>query len=397
MKILYFNYLNDLYGYSIGSTIKAKKLLSNLENLGHSIHYYWRFENTPEKKKNKNNNKTGYQFVRNIFFAPKQIIYNFREGINELKYLRKIKPDLVIIRLDAFRISAALLAKLLKLPALVEADGAMSYEWLNFQNNIKLYKSWLILIERICLEWSSYIFVQSNVTESYYINLYPSIKHKITVITNAADPQSVSRNDHTQIRQEMHIPENGIVCGFLGSLHFWHGTDTLFYIINQLVPANPNLYFVFIGSGGIFADKVQQSCAGYSWSDRVIFIRYVDHEKIPSYLNIIDIAIAPYPNKYLFYYSPMKIFEYMAAAKAVLTTPVGQIKELIIDGQNGLFFNPDELTDLSDKLQLLIDSPELRKLLGENASAMINKGYTWKEKASQLEALCTSAMNNRFF
>ncbi len=394
LYIVYFNYMQDLYGSSIGSTIKAERLFENLQQMGHTVSAYWRYadeELDPHVQPRRVQKNSIKPFLRKLFFTPKEILKNLVELFREWKFLHKHHPDVVIIRCDAYRYSAALLCKLLNMPLIVEADGANSYEWLTFNNKDgNIWRSWLLGIEKYNFKIAKHIFVQSNIAKDYYASVFPDQQDKISVITNGADLRSV---DNVGMKQKLEIPIDAVVCGFVGSMHYWHNTGLLFGLLNTLMPKHTKLYFVMVGGGGPMADAFKQQCAGYDWSNRIIFTGKVPYETTHEYMNIMDITLAPYAKSDMFYYSPVKVFEYMAQGRAVVTTAVGQIEELVQDGVNGLFFDPDLENDLSDKVDQLLSEPELRKTLGDNARACIAREHTWKHKAEQLQQLCLDAVN----
>jgi len=81
------------------------------------------------------------------------------------------------------------------------------------------------------------------------------------------------------------------------------------------------------------------------------------------YLEDCSIYVLPSNNEGL----PMGLIEAMAYQKAVITTPVGGIPELIINGNNGLLVNPGDINELSKAIEKLIINKELRQVLASNA------------------------------
>ena len=65
------------------------------------------------------------------------------------------------------------------------------------------------------------------------------------------------------------------------------------------------------------------------------------------------------------YFSPLKLFEYMAAGRAVVASRVGQVAEVVVDGVTGLLFEPGNLADLASCIRRLRNNAALRKELGE--------------------------------
>ncbi len=398
-KIAYFNYMEDLYGSSIGSTIKAVELLSHLEEQGHKICYYWRNkEQTPgagEKKTNKRKSYFKRSLFRKLFFTPKEIIKNLVEMRTEYRFIKQNKPDIIIVRIDAYRYSASVLAKFSSIPLLIEADGANSYEWLFYNNKDgNIWKSWILFFERFCFRLSEHVFVQSQVALDYYVYLYNLDESKIHVITNGANPRALPE-DQSGLKEKLGILAGSPVCGFIGSLHYWHNTGLLFELIKDVLTEYPTVFFLIVGGGGPMAEDFKKQCEQYDWKSRIIFAGFVEHEKAYHYVNLFDVALAPYAGTGLFYYSPVKIFEYMAQGKAIITTKVGQIAELIEDGESGIFFDPDTPGDLTAKVKYLLDQPEKRKTIGLNAREMILHNHTWKHKALQLEKLCYAAIKKK--
>ena len=107
----------------------------------------------------------------------------------------------------------------------------------------------------------------------------------------------------------------------------------------------------------------------------------------------MDIVISPYRGDYLFYGSSMKLLEYMAAGKPVLATALGQIKELIQDGVNGMLYDPDDWGSMAQKLAILIGDRQLRHQLGANARRSIEQGWTWDHQGERLANVLTQAIS----
>jgi glycosyltransferase involved in cell wall biosynthesis len=387
--------MEDLYGSSIGSTIKAVELMEHLAQRGHHVYYYWRHGNERIESGQPLKKFFRAPWLRRFFFTPKYLLINILEMIPEWRFMRQTRPHVIVIRLDAYRFSAAVLAWCAHIPLLLEVDGAMSYEWLTFNNTDgNIWKRWLYFFERLCFRLSCYAFVQSNVAKKYYVDLYGFPGDRLHVISNGANVHG-SDEKKRLVKNELGIPDRAVVCGFLGSLHYWHGTDTLFQLMTRVLEQFPHVFFLIVGHGGPMAQVFRDHCAGRTWRNRVIFTGHIDHDKVYQTVDIFDIALAPYSGKTLFYYSPVKIFEYMAQGITVLTTRVGQIGEIVRDMDTGVFFSPGDPDDLYQKIEFLIRRPRLRRQIGAKARRAIVAEHTWTQKAIQLEdLLCQCVKEN---
>ncbi|MCK5604047.1 glycosyltransferase family 4 protein, partial [Candidatus Pacearchaeota archaeon] len=84
---------------------------------------------------------------------------------------------------------------------------------------------------------------------------------------------------------------------------------------------------------------------------------------------------------------PIGLLEAMSYGLACITTPVGGIPDLIINGKNGLLVRPGSAEDLANALARLAQEPELRAKLGKEARSTVEKEYDWTIRAEQITEL----------
>jgi len=392
MKIVYFNYLYDLYGISIGSTRKAELLMDNLKKTGNDVKLYW-------LKKQPQNDQSLKMKARNLLkkkfskylHDPKQFISNIKYLFTEYKILMREKPDLIISRLENYIFSSLLLAKLLKIPLIIEADAPGVYEANEFHKEFWQIKWLANYIEIANLKKSNLSICVSNAAREYFIARGVP-KEIIVTITNGADVEKFHPDIYPKKILEKYCLNKKLIIGFVGSFHFWHGVNNLMEVIKEIITINKNTIFLMVGDGGPMKTKLNEFIGQQGLENRVIMTGYITYEEMPEYIAAMDIVLALYPNLNFFYYSPMKIFEYMACGKPVITTKIEQIAEIIIDKNNGFLCDPDNIKQIIHNLTDLINSEELRKSIGKNARETIVKNYTWKCKAEQLSRLCVSIL-----
>lgn len=173
------------------------------------------------------------------------------------------------------------------------------------------------------------------------------------------------------------------ILGFIGSFHYWHGIDHLLHLIEHTVDDYPQIAYLLVGDGPM-REEAEDFIRSHGYQDRVLFTGYVSHEEIPKYLAAMDIALAPYPPMDVFYFSPLKLFEYMASGKATIASDIGQISEIISDGHNGRLYDPYDLDTLLRCAKDLIEQPKLRKEIGQRARATVLEQFTWKRNADDI-------------
>lgn len=123
----------------------------------------------------------------------------------------------------------------------------------------------------------------------------------------------------------------GPVVGFVGSLKTWHGTDVLLEAFATLGPRWPGGRLLLVGDGPMAA-ALRERARALGVEAEVRFTGAVEHSRIPALLAAMDVAVAPYLPSDDFYFSPIKVYEYMAAGRPVVASRLGQIADLVAAG-----------------------------------------------------------------
>jgi glycosyltransferase involved in cell wall biosynthesis len=196
---------------------------------------------------------------------------------------------------------------------------------------------------------------------------------KIHVVPNGVDVDRF-RPDAVPISQH-----NGFTVGFVGSLKPWHGVESLLAAFEPIAEAYPSSRLRIIGDGPMrnaLQDALNQRSP--ETARRTEFLGSVAPERIPGYLTSLDAAIAPYMQTDNFYFSPLKVYEYMASGRAVAASATGQLKDLITNGVTGLTFAPGDVVQLTAALVKLAESPALRLRLGRAARQVVLQDHSWE-------------------
>jgi glycosyltransferase involved in cell wall biosynthesis len=174
----------------------------------------------------------------------------------------------------------------------------------------------------------------------------------VRVLPNAVDTDLFRPDvDGAQVRRRCDL-DGRFVVGFAGTFKAWHGVDILLAAFRDLRQTDPSIHLLLVGDGPL-RPALEETVRTTGLEEAVTFAGRVAHDAMPAYLAAMDIAVAPYPALDEFYFSPLKIFEYMAAGRAVLASRVGQVVDLIVDGETGLLFDPGDDTGLVDRIQRL--------------------------------------------
>jgi len=304
---------------------------------------------------------------------------NFRFTLAALRVVREDEQmDFIYQRYNRFNWSGVLLSIYTRMPLALEYNG--SEVWLS-RNWDPAGQLWLLeKFERLNLKAADSIFVVSEVER---LNLMRAGIDESKIIVN---PNGVDAGEFrpccggAEIRRALGV-EDKIVTGFVGTFGPWHGAPVLAEAATMV--RNERCHFLFVGDGDE-RPVCESIIEAASARERATFTGRVQHSQVASYLDACDILASPHASSKdgsEFFGSPTKLFEYMAMARPIIASRLGQIKDVIEDGENGLLVEPLNAEELARAIERLADDSELRRRLGESARRAVIERYTWTQNA----------------
>jgi glycosyltransferase involved in cell wall biosynthesis len=164
-----------------------------------------------------------------------------------------------------------------------------------------------------------------------------------------------------------------------------------------VVHSLPETKFVIVGDGEMRAE-LESLAEKLKIRDKIIFTGFVPHENVPKYINSFDVCAAPFGGiernvKYSF--SALKLYEYMACGKPVVTTDVCGIKNDIRDIGLGVIVKADDTEAFASSLIEIMKNPELQNTMGEKARSWVLKEHSWKNVAERVSKVCENIFKER--
>ena len=160
-------------------------------------------------------------------------------------------------------------------------------------------------------------------------------------------------------------------------------------IILPLASYFPDIDFHIIG--GLIED-IEYWKQQYS-GNNIYFHGFIPHGELLPYYKKLEVFLAPY-KKYVSgygggpdiaeYMSPLKVFEYMAAGKVIVSSRLPVLEEVLEDGVNAILCDPNNLEDWVKAIKILLKDKQLRQQLGENAKKTLEKKYTWEKRSIRI-------------
>jgi glycosyltransferase involved in cell wall biosynthesis len=178
---------------------------------------------------------------------------------------------------------------------------------------------------------------------------------------------------------------------FAGAFRAWHGAIHIIEAIRTLRGrGRMDIVAVMIGDGPELG-RVRQAAAGLEGEDGVQFTGALGHDRMPACLAAADIGVAPFdvaahaPLALDFYWSPLKIFEYMASGLPVVAPDIPRLRRIVADERQGLLYDASDPNGLALGLERLSDEVPLRTALGAAARERVVQEFGWDVHCRKLD------------
>jgi glycosyltransferase involved in cell wall biosynthesis len=312
-----------------------------------------------------------------------QLPYNKKTAKEAINLIDKYKFDFVFQHLHDFNYSASIVKRKTGIPTLIHVD---SIELWVKKNWGKLYFEKLLKwAEEIQWEYCDAILTISNVVKRDLVRFGVDEK-KIFVNPNGVNPDVFHPNiSGERIKEKLDLQKNYVI-GFTGTFGQWHGVEVLAKAAKYIVKAIPNAKIIFIGDG-LLRPRVEQIIKDDNVEKNCILTGMLPFNEMPEYLAACDVLVSPTVNNddgSETFCSPIKLFEYMAMAKPIVGSAVGQLNDVIKPGFNGLLFEEKNLEDFTSQIEYLFKNPDKASEMGINARKDAINIYDWKHNAQRI-------------
>lgn len=224
------------------------------------------------------------------------------------------------------------------------------------------------------LNQSDLIVVVSTALEDYTKARLLDSRHKIVVTPNAIDtiPQPLTEEEKSALKKRWNISENATVFGFVGSIFPYHGVDRLINAYHQLRKSRSDIHLLIVGNGHALS-SLRKQVVDLGMQNHVSFTGGVSYLEAPALIQLMDIAVMANSN---WYGSPVKIFEYGAAEKAIIAPDVSPLRDALENGVDGLLVTPDQ-ENLVSAMSTMLENKSLREQTAVHFKEKVTAHHTW--------------------
>jgi glycosyltransferase involved in cell wall biosynthesis len=202
---------------------------------------------------------------------------------------------------------------------------------------------------------------------------------------NLPSPPQARLAINQNMGSDLYLPVNRFTVGYTGHLYPGRGVDLLIELAVRL----PNITFLLVG--GEQADILHiQNIVTAKGIDNVVLTGFVNNSDLPNFQAASDVLLMPYQSRVEAssggdisrYLSPMKMFEYLACGRAILSSDLPVLRE-VLTNENAVLLPPEDVDAWMQAIVLLRDNPERRDALATCAYQHA-RAYTWEKRVDRI-------------
>ncbi len=289
------------------------------------------------------------------------------------------KPDFIYERYTLWHAGGLAHARELDVPFILEVNSPLPLEAKNFRGlaNQALAEGIAQLLMR---DADGIVCVSEEVAQ--WVETLRGHRNGVWVVPNGVDHELFQANGR---HRPASLPQNGTpVIAFAGSFRPWHGIDDMLDAFKILVDKTQTDAHLLLVGDGPMREEFEEKARRFGLHDRVHITGMVPHKEVPEWLQGATMAVAPYPDLEHFYFSPLKLYEFLALGLPVVATDVGQIRDVIPNGDIGLLCPPGCPESLATAMAELIADGDRSKVLGEAGRDWVLEHATWQRRVKDI-------------
>ena len=191
-----------------------------------------------------------------------------------------------------------------------------------------------------------------------------------------------------EFRGKYQLDNDCVAIGIIGRLVHIKNHDLFLRLSRRVIDeTNKKVKFFIIGDGELMADlkllaqELNLSSIRGHLSDHVLFTSWI--KNIDEAIAGLDIIVMTSNNEG----TPVSLIEAQAGERAIVSTEVGGIKDIIVPGRSGLISPKGDIVELSKNLLELIENDKKRMEMGKHGYTFVREKFTYKRLANDMDLL----------
>ena len=380
MRIFYTCYNN--LSRQAGDVRHIMEIAENLKRLGHEILVF-----APWLGEYRQRNQVQIVYVPLVNMPILNILsYSLFLFFYLIFHSLKEKPDIVYSRQMGWSITTALFTKLIKRPLIIEVQIFYLAEELGKKGLQFIKVKMLEYILNISLKAADRILTTTEKTKEKLSKYYSPFPYKITVVPSGANVDLFRPMNIKHVRKDLQLEQDLYWVGMVGTLYPHQGVDYLINSLPFILKELPNLKLIIIGNG-VMKEELVNLTRDLGVEDKVVFTGEVPYEEVPKYINALDVCVAFFKPVLPYTADPIKLYEYLACEKAVVTSGLDWCEDFLEQVGNLVSVEASNPQKLAKAIVQLIKDDNLRKETGKRGREIVVEQRRWEIAAKNVQAV----------
>jgi len=311
-------------------------------------------------------------------FECMELAYNLSARQRFRKSLAAECPDLIYERYAFFNGAGVWASKHVQRPLVLEVNEVSGVERVRGQRLVGLAQA----MERQVFRQATVLVVVSDFLKARALEHGVS-PDRILVVPNGVTPQWVAMHpppaELDAVDRTWKLAGKAVV-GFVGGLVHWHRFDFLLDVFAAARQTCPAAHLLLVGEGP-WRRPILEWARQKGMADAVTLTGQIPHARVRTVVERFDVAVIPHSNEFR---SPIKLFEYMGAGRALMAPDVPPIRAVVQSDADGILFPPDNLEAATQAMIRLLEQANLRRRLGAAAAQKVERYYVWPLHAARV-------------
>lgn len=391
MNILYLALDTDISS-GAGDAIHVKEVVKALGALGHNVELIaWQSKSGWEDIA-----ELGSQDNIRVHFLFQEQKRGNRATVSYCKGIaRAAKAEVIYERRFSGKVGYSL-GKLLKTPYFIEINGLVDAE-ARMQGRKGEGKSASQKIKKrmrgTFFKNAYRVIAVTGGIKNTLVREYGLDPERIVVVPNGANTDIFNKMDRMECRKSLGLEPGWKYICFSGNLAPWQGVKYLISAMPSILKKEKNARLLIVGDG-MLGDELKKKAKDAGVADAVLFVGRVPYTDVPKYICASDACVAPftYERNAAIGLSPLKLYEYLACGRPVVSTDIEGVKELLEKTEAGIIVPSENSEELAKAVTRLIQDTETGDTMGVRGREYVLENHSWLGVGKKIASLCEKAL-----
>jgi len=379
LKILYSAAGTPIPG-THGGSVHALELCRALARRGHEVHLAALAPSSEDAGRGSSEGALDGVVLHYIRRALPLTLFEWTASGAIRRLINEHRPDVVVERFYTFGGGALSAAHKARTPAVLEVNSPAR----DYPGSLRDRLDKLTLIRPVDRWRRRQLQMAAAVYATSHHLVPPRLRDSVTVVVNGVDTERFRPGPPTE-------DTGPLRCVYVSSFRSWHGAEDLVAAVARCTAMRVPIKVTCIGRGPRWK-AAREAADQAGLADAIEFIGRVSHVDVPRHLAEADVGVAPFaPDQFSalqlgWFWSPIKIFEYLAAGLPVVTADIDELRSLLPDDVAN-FYKPSDPVALAEALiEMEHDRAAVRRM-SMAARRLAEQKYTWDRQAAAVEAV----------